>query len=148
MSGRPRSKGRVAAALGVGLAVAATVWLLTWPCYYRGVTATPAAPGAPSEPVRHLCASLLAFNGARVIWLLMVPVGLSVLGLIGVRFGLRWLAWTGAILASCFCVIGVFSVGLFYVPSAAALFVASIRSGPAREGTGSQAAIVGGRGGR
>jgi hypothetical protein len=129
-SGRPR--GTVAAAVGVGLAVAATLWLVLWPCFYVGVTATPVEPGGTAPTGERVCASLIAVNGWWVLGLLSVPVGLTVFGFLAALGGIRWLVWGLSAVLLGFCVIGVFSVGVYYVPSLVALVVAATRGAESR----------------
>ena len=73
-------------------------------------------------------------NGLWVIWLLLVPVLLSGLPLLALRFtdsgqslrkAILWLAGL-ALLAS--CAVAIFSIGLFYLPAALALLCAAAAS--------------------
>jgi hypothetical protein len=125
----PRPPGTVAVAAGVGLAVAATLWLVLWPCSYVGVTAVPADPVGPAPAAERVCASLIAANGWWVLGLLSVPVALTVVGLLASLGGIGWLVWGVAAVLLGFCVIGAFSVGLYYAPSVVALVVAAVRVG-------------------
>jgi hypothetical protein len=122
-----RSRGTVAAAIGVGVAVAATLWLVLWPCSYVGVTATPAGPEGTGARGERVCASLIEVNGWWVLGLLSVPVILSVLGFLAARGRIRGLVWGIAVVLLAFCILGAFSVGLYYLPSVVALVVAAAR---------------------
>jgi hypothetical protein len=115
--------GRFAAVGAVVLAVAAAGWLAAWPCFYRGVSAS----GAPGGPVRTrlFCDSLIGENGTWVIWLLLLPVALSLVAALASRAGIRPAAWACAIVALAFCVLSAFSIGAFYLPSAIAMTVAA-----------------------
>ena len=124
-----RPRGTVAAAIGVGFAVAATLWLVLWPCFYIGVTATPMGPDGTGPRGERVCASLIGVNGWWVLGLLSVPVLLSVLGFLAARGGIRALVWGVLAVLLAFCVLGAFSVGLYYLPSVVALVVAAVRMG-------------------
>ena len=72
----------------------------------------------------------------RVFPLLLIPVALTALALVAVlvsesRQGTRKVALWGlalAVLLLGFCVVGIFSIGLFYVPAAIALVVSAVKS--------------------
>ena len=70
----------------------------------------------------------------RVLPLLLIPVALTALALVTVlvsesRQGTRKVAlWGLAVLLLRFCVVGIFSIGLFYVPAAIALVVSAVKS--------------------
>jgi hypothetical protein len=120
-----RAPGTVASAAGVALAVAATFWLVLQPCAYVGVTET----GGPIPTTERVCASLLAVNGWWVLGLLSVPVALTTIGLLAAIRRISWLVWGIAAVLLGFCVIGAFSVGLYYMPSVVALVVTAVRVG-------------------
>lgn len=127
---RPSS---IASALSLILALSASLFLALWPCSYEGVEATAVvSPGvglpqraSEAVPVRHLCASLIDVNGPRVLTVLALPVGIAGVGVLLAHFGLRKALWLTAVLLLLFCLIGAFSIGLFYLPSAVALLVAA-----------------------
>ena len=102
-------------------AAATTLILLAWPCAYVGIEAT--SSGAPEG--ERVCATLVEMNGPRVIWLLVVPVLLTVVGAVMAWLRLRTGIWLSAALVLVFCVAGVFTIGLWYVPAAVALFFAA-----------------------
>ena len=77
-------------------------------------------------------ATLLQVNGSRVFIPLAIPVVVSLLPILSRRRGVC----VGAAIVLCaFCVVGGFSIGLFYVPSAVAMIVAGALS-PASSGGG------------
>jgi hypothetical protein len=128
-----RARGMVAAAIGVGIAVAATLWLVLWPCSYVGVTETPGGPDGTSARGERVCSSLIEVNGWWVVGLLSVPLFLSVVGFLAARGRIRRLVWGMAAVLLAFCIFGAFSVGLYYLPSVVALVVAAARmEGPLR----------------
>jgi hypothetical protein len=122
-----RPRGTVAAAIGVGAAMAATLWFVFSPCSYVGVRVAPAGPGRTGGVGERVCASLIEVNGWWVLGLLSVPVILSVLGFLAVRGRIRGPVWGMAAVLLAFCVVGALSVGLFYLPAVVALIVAAAR---------------------
>ena len=112
-------------AWGVGL------WMVFGPVY-QGVSVTAPMPGEPvGETTKHT-RTLVEVNGLWVLTLLLVPIllsGVSLLVIVFTRTGQarrRALLWTPTLALLVFCVVGVFSIGLFYVPVALALLVAAI----------------------
>ena len=77
-------------------------------------------------------ASLVEQNGLWVLWLLLVPVLLSGLALLTITFTdagqarRRVLLWGASLALLGFCAVGIFSIGLFYLPSALALLCAAL----------------------
>ncbi|HEX9124626.1 MAG TPA: hypothetical protein VF984_14920 [Actinomycetota bacterium] len=139
-----RGPGVKIAVAAVSLAVAAAVWLAVWPCFYVGETGT--VPGGGSS-ARRACATLIGVNGVWVVWLLLIPIAFTGLGLAAALVGRRRLLWLIGGLAVGFCVLAVFSIGIFYLPSAIALLLAAgftgrskhvERSTPKRAGRGPQ----------
>ena len=99
---------------------------------YQGVSVTPVLPGeAPGEATR-FTATLIQANGSRVILLLAVPVVLTALALTSVlltgagQARRKVFLWASAILLLGFCVLGSFSIGLFYLPAALALLASAV----------------------
>ena len=102
-------------------------------------------PGDGPEPVR-FSATLIQENGFWVLGLLAIPIVLTGLGLIsatmrqpgraaGSRYPWRLVGWAAALPLLGFCIVAIFSVGLFYLP-VALLTLASValRSRPKAEG--------------
>ena len=113
------------------LAWVAGLWMVFGPVY-QGVSVTPSMPGEPAgETTRHTH-TLVEANGLWVLWLLLIPVLLSGAALLAVVFTgtgqarRRALLWTPALALLAFCVVGIFSIGLFYLPAALAMQVAAI----------------------
>ena len=97
--------------LALAAAIAATIWCLLAPLY------TVKSSESPIEG--H--ATLLEVNGARAIPALALPV---LLAGIPVLFPKRGLCGAAALMLLAFSILGGFSVGLFYLPSAALLLTA------------------------
>jgi hypothetical protein len=103
------------------LAVAAGLGLALWPCAHRGVEA--ASSGGPE---RQLCASLVEANGVGVLGVLALPMLLAGVGLVAVRRRRRPILVAVMVALVAFCVLGLASVGLFYLPAAVALIIAVV----------------------
>ena len=121
------------------LAWAAGVWLAFGPIYH-GVSATPVLPGESGGEVTRFTATLIEVNGLQVILLLIVPVLLTGIALVAVqlldakRTGRKILLWVSAVVLLGFCAVGIFSIGMFYLPAALALLVGAI-TGSTRQTT-------------
>ena len=115
------------------LAWAAGVWLAFGPAY-RGVSVTPGG-----ETTR-ISSTFLEVNGLHVVWVPVVPILLTGIGLLAIRLtdkgetGRKTLLWglVVVLLGFCalgvllgFCALGVFSFGVLYAPAALALLVAA-----------------------
>ncbi len=109
------------------------LWMALGPVY-RGVsvTATPAGETAINDATTRHTATLVEANGFWVIWLLAVPILLSGMALLTIRFTdvgqarRKALLWLPALVLMAFCVVGIFSIGVFYLPAALALLCAAI----------------------
>ena len=113
------------------LAWVAGLWFVFGPVY-QGVSVMATLPGEPAgETARHTV-TLLEANGLWVLWLLLVPILLSGVALLVIVFTRNGqarhstLLWTPTLALLVFCVVGILSIGLFYVPAALALLVAAI----------------------
>jgi hypothetical protein len=118
---------RISAAVGLLLAISATVWLAFWPCFYEGVEARaiqPAEDAAGGVGERHFCASLVEVNGVDVFWVLALAVGLAAIGAAAAFLRRRAILLVSTVALGVFCLLAGFSVGLYYLPAAAALLVA------------------------
>ena len=79
-------------------------------------------------------------NGLWVIWLLILPVLITGLVLLVIRLtdtgqlGRKVLLWTLTLTFLAFCAVGIFSIGLFYLPSGLALMCAAITGSVGRPG--------------
>jgi len=102
---------RIWPTLSFSLAVASSALLLVVPVY--------AGSGGH--------ATLLQVNGSRVFIPLAIPVVVSLLPILSRR---RGVSIGAAIVLSAFCIVGGFSIGLFYVPSAVTMIVAGALSPP------------------
>jgi hypothetical protein len=97
--------------------------LLFLPIYTTSsITVTEQPVRSRTERDGHL--TLLSVNGPKALAVLAVPV---IAALIPVLFPKRRVRAIAAMVLSGFCLLGGFSVGLFYVPSAVTMRVASLR---------------------
>ena len=113
------------------LAWGAGLWMIFGPVY-QGVSVTATLPGEPAgEATRHT-ATLVGENGLWVLWLLFIPILLSGLALLAIAFTdaaqarRKALLWLAALALLAFCLVGIFSIGLFYLPVALALLVTAV----------------------
>jgi hypothetical protein len=125
------------------LAWGALLWLVFYPNYYQGVGETIVAPGTAPRVETSVSASLIAVNGWSVLRVLIVPPVLSGVGLVSVWLseptrGAKALQWFSALLLFGFCVLGAFSIGVFYVPAAVALLTAVVLEAGRRVATESR----------
>ena len=107
---------------------------------YRGAEIT-------SEGTFQKTATLVDMNGLWVVWLLLIPISLSFVASIGVivtRLSWRYrlvMMWVGISLLLSFCLIGLASIGLLYLPSLLVLVVAAgIQTRAQRGGIGVESA--------
>lgn len=113
------------------LAWVAGLWMVFGPVY-QGVSGTPSMAGEPAGEVTRHTATLVETNGLWVLWLLLIPILLSGLALLTIRFTdcgqarRMALLWVAALALLAFCAVGIFSIGLFYLPVALALLVTAI----------------------
>ena len=105
--------------------------LLALPTYGE-IRETRSSTGPRSVNTGH--ATLLDVNGPRVYLILAVPVAAALLTLLPWPPRLQRLSTLlGALLAGAFVLLGLASVGLFFLPSAAALIVAAaVAESPSR----------------
>ena len=130
-------------AAGVVPAAAAVVWTLialvgfaVLPAYstYSATSASSSSDGSTVTTTSE--STIFEHEGRGVLVVLLVPVALALLGLVGTAFGVRPLTISAAGVALGLCVLGMASIGLFYLPAAALLVIAAVRSASA--GTGSK----------
>ena len=112
---------RIGSSCSLVLAVAAGLGLALWPCAYQEVEAT---SGVGVE--RQVCGSMVAVNGVGVLGVLAVPVLLAGVGLVAVTSRRRGVLVVVMVALVVFCVLALASVGVFYVPAAAALVIAVV----------------------
>ncbi|MGA3040262.1 MAG: hypothetical protein ABSF54_05650 [Bryobacteraceae bacterium] len=93
-----------------GLALAAAIFLLVWPSY----------SGFNGDQPTH--ATLLQVNGPYALIPVMFPVLTTLVALLLRRPGVRIVA---TILIGAFALIGGFTIGLFYLPAAIMMLLAS-----------------------
>jgi hypothetical protein len=112
----------VAGAVSLGLAVAASAALAVLP------TGSKVAAVRPGEPMGEVVTreSLLEHEGPSVLGVLAVPVLAAAVGVAAGRGPDQRRARTlSAVLLWVFSVLGAMSIGIFYVPAAAAMTVAA-----------------------
>lgn len=112
-----------AALAGVLMGVVAGLFLVFSPVY-QGVSETATSSGGVVSGT--YSATLVEQNGAWVLLLLCLPVALAAIGLVGAARRRRLLVWAPAVVLLGFSVLAGFSIGLFYVPAAAALLLAAV----------------------
>jgi hypothetical protein len=108
-------------------ALAASTYLLFEPTVGTVSTSVASGLSGPAVPSRDLysSSSLLATQGSSVLLPLLIPVVLSALPLFGRSPRWHFILGAGAAaLLGLFCLLGILSVGFFYVPSLVALIVA------------------------
>lgn len=115
--------------IAVAIALTTSVVLYLVPLgTQKSVYTTPG--GAPSEPVveQLRLSEMTGYGEAGTIALLLIPVAITALPLVIKK---RGLLLASAALLTLLCFLAGFSIGLFYVPAAIALWVAARRSAPA-----------------
>jgi len=117
------------AALAHVAAWVALLFILFWPSFYRGTTIETRPDGA--QQVVPYSATFLEVNDWWTLIPLAVPVLLTAAGLLAVLTVRRRrtqlvLLWLSGVLLVAFCGLGMFSIGLFYLPAALALLVSAI----------------------
>ena len=107
------------------------LWLAVGPVY-QGVSINGVTPGGvASEPTR-FTETLIGANGARVLPLLLAPMALTALALLTVlltdagQARRKVLLWVLAVLLLGFCAVGIWTIGLFYLPAALALVFSAV----------------------
>ena len=108
---------------------AAAVYLvLLWLPVYGGITETIASDG--SRTITSGRATLAAVNGSRIYLILAVPLVASALAVMPWRGRSRRVAdVTGAAISAAFVLLGQMSVGMFFLPTAAALSAVAVGKG-------------------
>ena len=81
---------------------------------------------------RRMTLTLVEANGLRVLPIVLLPVVLTGIGLWaslagnGSRKVQSWGIWGATVFLALYCLVGAWSVGLFYMPAGLALLVAAI----------------------
>jgi hypothetical protein len=132
---------RISATVAVLLALAAALGLALWPCAYRG-SAGESGPGGTLQE-RQVCATLVEVNGAGALAVLVPPArsqearnASAGVGLLAAWAGRRAILAIATVAVIAFCAAALASVGLLYLPAAAALIVALAGWRPGRRATG------------
>ncbi len=118
-----------AAALSHLAAWAAFLFLLLWPTFYSG-TSTEAGPDG-AQQVAPYSASFLEVNDRWTLIPLAVPLAITAAGLLAAltikrRRTQLVLLWLAAAFLLALCGLGMFSIGMFYLPAVLALLAAAM----------------------
>ena len=111
------------------LAWAAFLWLVFGPSFYQGSSIVSTGPDGVIQKETQLSASIVEINGRGVLIPLLVPVIFTALGLltaINRNYADRRnkvMLWVITVLLVLFCGVGMFSIGLFYLPAALAMII-------------------------
>lgn len=124
---------KIFAMIGHLLTWVALLFSLFYPLY-QGAEIT-------SEGTAQKTATLVDMNGFWVVLLLLIPISLSLVASVGVIVTrLSWrhrlvMMWAGVSLLLLFCLIGLASIGLVYLPSLLVLvFAVGMQTSAQREG--------------
>ncbi|HEV8572203.1 MAG TPA: hypothetical protein VGR49_04010 [Actinomycetota bacterium] len=119
--------GSLAARISLVLAVVAAVAVLFLPVG-RSSTIRSVAPGEPPPQEVVRSTNLLAEEGPEVVALAAFPVVLAAIPIVGERFrpGSRGLRILSAVFLWLFLIVGLASIGWFYLPSAIAMTFAAV----------------------
>ena len=130
------TKSILLAGLAAAFSIGVGVWQATYDCIYGG-TRVQTESGNRSVPAQEYCSgSLVDVNGTGALIVLAFPVVFSVLGVMALRAGKRRPAWLTVLLLFAFCVLGLASVGIFYLPSLILLAIAVALSPKVQPPTG------------
>ena len=108
----------------------AFLWIAIWPFAYQGVSVQEGSDG--TAQVTHVSASFVEENGIWALLPMTVPVVLTGLAFLAVwrwspgRWAKVILLWLLALAAVGFCVLGMLSFGILFVPAALALLITAI----------------------
>ncbi len=122
--------GIASAALAHFLAWAVSLYFAFYPCVYQGTTITTQSGVTITDS--GCSGSLVTVNGLSVLLVLAVPLAITGLGLFAALSRMvtyevaRILLWASAVSMPLVCLLGVFSVGFFYIPAALATIVSAI----------------------
>ena len=124
----PRRGESLAASLAALTAITALAFLLVSPVYSaREVHARFSPGGQVTESKPEMRSTLLQVNGPRAIVRLVFPVAIATLPILLRRSEERFLIEAiAALILAVFTIIGGFSIGLFYLPSAASMVLAAL----------------------
>lgn len=123
----PRRGESVAAFVAVLTAIAALVVLLVVPVYWgRRALVRFSSDGQVAERKTDMRATLVSVNGPRAMVPLLFPVAVAVLPTLLRRSEERFLIEAiAALVLAAFTIIAGFSIGMFYLPSAASMVLAA-----------------------
>ena len=117
------------AALAVLLALGAVLFLIFWDGYAQSETLRIDPNSGEVTSIALSSQSLVESEGWGILWVLLLPVGIAVAGLMA-SFGRRWpstvLLYLTTVLLTGFALVGGYTVGLFYIPAAGALLLATM----------------------
>jgi hypothetical protein len=113
------------------LAWAAFLWFIFSPYGYTGVKSIPGRPGEPPGPSTIIHANVVNVMGVSVIPILAIPIAITALVLALAIFSRSWrytagTLWFLAATLLVFCILSIFSIGLFYLPAGLVTLVTAI----------------------
>ncbi|MGH2706615.1 MAG: hypothetical protein ACRDJ4_16470 [Actinomycetota bacterium] len=128
-----RARHHLAALIALALAAVAALFVGWFPCMGHSQTATVRSPGEGGvAQTSTRCVSLVEANGPGVRRVLAIPVVLAAAGAAAASLHLRVALVVIGVLSLAFCLLAILSVGIFFLPSAAALLAAAAIA-PGRE---------------
>ncbi len=123
-----RRRGAIAAVLSLAFSLVAAVALAVAPLGSQQ-EAVVSSPGSTATAGRVEHVSLLQHEGASVLVPLAVPIAIAALGVVAGLFRRpRPVRAVAAGLLVVFVMLGAMSIGLFYLPSAVAMVVATVQT--------------------
>jgi hypothetical protein len=138
MDGARTDSGTLATVVAFVLALTASLLLLVIPVYSSvGGSAVLDGSGETQTKIKRSKTTLLEENGPGVLVVLSVPVLITMIPLLP-RRNARRRPWrlASAMLLTVLCILTGFSIGLFYLPAAVALWIAATLSTNAGMGSG------------
>ena len=115
--------------LAAGLAVVWTLLVLVWLSFVPVYSTSSSGESSDGTTISTTGEeTLLEHEGAGAVVVLLAPVAVAFVGLVGAAFRVRPLTAAAAVIAVGLCVLGMASIGIFYVPAALLLVVAASRA--------------------
>ena len=115
-----------------GLAWVAFLGVTFWPTFYQGTSQTAVRGSGATVDQVTTSASIIEVNGWGVLIPLLIPVILTAVGFLATlspspQRTIRLISlWIVAALLLVFCFLGMFSIGIFYLPAALVLLGAAV----------------------
>ena len=99
---------------------------------YQRITTTAVTPGGVASEYTRITATLIEVYGMSLLLLLLIPMVLTGLALLAVllthagQARRKLFLWVSTVLLPGFSAVGIWTIGLFYLPAALALVCAAI----------------------